>query len=79
VTVGELVELLEGFDPDAEIRIASQPRAPVAYEIEAVVDGGNIPEEPVDEAAEIEGEPGLVYVLEGTQIGHAPKEIWELF
>lgn len=79
MTVEELVELLEAFDPDAEVRIASQPSAPLAYDIEAVVDAGNIPEEPVDDAAEIEGEPGVVYVLEGDQIGRAPREIWELF
>ncbi len=79
MTVEELVELLEGFDPDAEVRIASQPSAPLAYDIEAVVDAGNIREVHGDDAAEIEGEPGVIYVLEGNQIGPAPKEIWELF
>jgi len=79
VTVEELVNLLEDFDPDAEVRIVSQPSAPLAYEIEAVVDTRNIPEEQRDDAAEIQREPGVVYVLEGNQIGRAPKEIWELF
>jgi hypothetical protein len=53
VIVEGLVELLEGFDPDAEARIPSQPSASLAYEIEAVVDAGNIPEEHGGEATEI--------------------------
>ena len=33
MTVGELMSLLEGFDEDAEVRLAFQPRYPMQYTV----------------------------------------------
>jgi hypothetical protein len=42
MTVEELIQLLERFDPDAEVKIASQPSEAIAYDIEYVVDTRDI-------------------------------------
>jgi heme oxygenase len=41
MTAQELIEILEGMDPDAEVRFASQPSWPFEYSISAAaeVDG----------------------------------------
>lgn len=36
MTVEELIEMLEQFDPEAEVRIASQPSWPMEYELSGV-------------------------------------------
>jgi hypothetical protein len=38
MTVGELLELLEDFPEDAEVRLAHQPSWPFEYSIETVAD-----------------------------------------
>lgn len=37
MTVGELLELLEGVDQDAEVRLATQPSWPLQYKVRGVV------------------------------------------
>ena len=63
MTVGELIEILEGFDTDMEVRIAEQPRYPMEYEIDGV--------------AEYETDEGkCAYICEGYQLGYASRDIW---
>lgn len=69
MTVGELMELLESFSPDAEIRLASQPSWPMEYSLATV---GSIDADDEDE----DGEDGeVVYLAEGTQIGYLPGAV----
>lgn len=41
MTVGELMEILDAYVPDAEIRLASQPKWPFEYSIGEVVNVGD--------------------------------------
>ena len=38
LTVGELMEILEGMDQDSVVRIAEQPSWPFEYDLNAVVE-----------------------------------------
>jgi len=68
--VQELIEMLEGMSPDAEVRFASQPSWPFEYSIDQVVVGN--PNEEDDRVA-----PETIYLVEGHQIGYLPDEIKE--
>lgn len=64
MTVGELIEILECFDSDMEVRIAEQQRYPMEYEIDGV--------------AEYETNEGnCAYICEGYQLGYASRKIWD--
>jgi hypothetical protein len=54
MTVQELIDQLTDLPPDAEVRIAQQPRRPLEYDIALVA--------AVD--------PSTVYISEGSQIGY---------
>ncbi len=54
MTVEELIEKLEQFDLDAEVRIASQPAWPMQHAV-------------ADVAAELDRADGAVYIVEGGQ------------
>jgi hypothetical protein len=41
MTVQDLIELLEGFDPEAQVRMAVQPTHPLQYTIGDVVEAEN--------------------------------------
>lgn len=42
MTISELIEKLEGFDEDLEVRIATQPSWPLQFRIAGVVDASQI-------------------------------------
>jgi len=50
MTVGELIELLQGFNEDAEVRLAFQPRYPLQFRVGEVA-AATLPE---DEASDTE-------------------------
>ena len=63
--VEELIELLEGCNPEAEVRFASQPSWPFEYSIETAIE--------VDLDGNDTGIPkDVVYLEEGSQIGYLP-------
>ena len=65
MTVEELIERLAEFNPEAEVRIASQPSWPMEYELSEVAPDSDI------------ARPSLcpiVYLAEGRQIGYLPQE-----
>lgn len=66
MTVQELIEELNYMNPDAEIRIASQPNWPFEYSINSTVEVEG------DEEGEEEGFP-TVYIVEGRQLGYLPR------
>jgi hypothetical protein len=66
MTVAELIELLEDCDPEAEVRLATQPHYPLAYHLAgiAVID----PDE-------------VVWLLEGDHTDRpydVPEGLWEM-
>jgi hypothetical protein len=63
VTVTDLIQQLEGCDPDAEVRLAHQPTWPFEY----AIDPGNAAVE-----VELDGGP-VVYLGEGAQLGYLPQ------
>ncbi len=68
MTVRELIEELEGMNPEAEVRFASQPSWPFEYSVAAVV---GFSEDDEDDRTEAE----TVYLVEGNQIGYLPGEV----
>jgi len=65
LTVEELMEELEGCDPDAEVRIAQQPAWPFEYALDpahAVV------------AVDLDDRQPVVYLVEGQQLGYLPGQ-----
>jgi hypothetical protein len=63
VTVTDLIQELEGCDPDAEVRIAQQPAWPLEYAID-----------PANPAVEVDLDgTTVVYLGEGAQLGYLPE------
>lgn len=56
MTVAELIELLEGADPEAEVRMAIQPSWPLQFEIKSVE----------------ESDAGVVYITQGEHPQDSP-------
>ena len=70
MTVGELVDLLEEFDPEAPIRIAWQPYWP--FESRFDRDSGPLTLIEVGPDGE-----EMVYLVQGDQIGYLPDAVRE--
>jgi hypothetical protein len=65
VTVTDLIQHLEGCDPDAEVRLAQQPTWPFEYAID-----------PTNLAVEVDLDDGpVVYLGEGAQLGYLPHTV----
>lgn len=62
MTVGDLLDLLDGLDEDMPVFFAEQPAYPFEYDIE----GG--------EVVTIEDEE-ILYLIEGEQIRYLPSEV----
>jgi hypothetical protein len=86
--VHELIELLQGYDPDTEVMIAHQPNWPLRETIQSVASLEDIREDDEDwtaatddeQQAEEDAEGNVVYLVAG---GHpwdgspyAPKALW---
>jgi len=73
MNVREMIEMLEGFDPDAEIRLASQPSWPMQHYIAEVAEV-ELPlcricdEDEEDDDCDCDGETQtMIYIGEGDQ------------
>lgn len=80
--VGELMEILEQFDPDSEVRWAAQPSWPFEYSISdviPVIEDEIVDEEDAEEAMQdIPDSPkadDIIYLVEGTQLGYLPAHV----
>jgi hypothetical protein len=74
MTVRDMMAALEDYDPDAEVRIAIQPRWPLEYTIGDVVCSDSITDDEDEEADD--DKPVVVYVTEGQQVGYAPAGVF---
>lgn len=66
MTVAELIETLQEFDSDMEVRLATQPNYPFENSIDGVW-------EDLEDDSEYSG---VVYLLEGRQMGYFTKRAW---
>jgi hypothetical protein len=80
MTVGELIERLQDFPEDATVRLASQPNWPFEYSIQGVTtlaEATQYDEDREYDADDEEGdENGVVYIVEGSQLGYTSKSLW---
>ena len=75
LTVGELIEHLQDFYEDAQIRLASQPSYPFEYTLhyDAPVVGVEFELDP--DEGEDGGDGFIVYIVEGTQTRYLPGDV----
>jgi hypothetical protein len=85
MNVGELREALEDLDDEVEIRLATQPNWPLAFNIRAVVTPADIVDyrETEDETeVEDETEDELVWIVAGDHpwdgSPYAPRVLWNV-
>lgn len=93
MTVAQMIERLQEMDPEAEVRLATQPSWPLEYHVAGVASQQEIvdykrAEEKCDEHGfyncdecepETSEEDGnIVWIAEGSQIGYAQRAVWEV-
>lgn len=76
MTVQELIDSLDKYDPDTEVRLAMQPTWPFEYSIKGVCSSMDVPGEDGEEIS-TEDETEIVYIAEGSQLAYANKNIFE--
>jgi hypothetical protein len=80
VTVDQLIEALEEYRDmlggDAEVRLMTQHNWPLEYKIHGITSGMDINEQD-DDQGDVEDD-GVVYIVEGSQIGYGTKRAWEV-
>ena len=62
MTVRDILNALDGLDPETEVRFAFQPNYPLEYSIDDIVE------------VNIDGEE-IVYLGQGEQIGYLQEEV----
>lgn len=78
--VRDLIELLEATNPEAEVRLATQPHYPLAHTIAGVASNGEWGDEDEDWDFE-EHDEEIVWIAAGGGVydaPYAPREIWEV-
>ena len=74
MTVQELIDELEGYDGDAEVRFLAQPSWPFEYTIAAVVEATD---QPADLSGYQETPARRVLLVEGRQACYGDKSAFE--
>ena len=62
MTVRDILNALDGLDPETEVRFAFQPNYPLEYSIDGIVE------------VNIDGEE-IIYLGQGEQIGYLQEEV----
>ena len=75
MTVQELIDELEGYDGDAEVRFLAQPSWPFEYTIAAVVEATD---QPADLSGYRETPARRVLLVEGRQACYGDKSAFEV-
>lgn len=73
--VRQLIDQLEAYSPEAEVRIMHQPRYPLESTLGGIVGESEIRDH---EGADLGDDAEVVYLLEGSQIGYGRKVAWEV-
>lgn len=71
MTVGELMDLLDEVDENAEVRLMTQPEWPFQHGVKGVWMAGAL------DPDESHAETGVVYIVEGEQLAYGDKAAWE--
>ena len=71
MTVGQLIEMLQDYDPAAEIRLATQPNYPLESSVRGVVSNDDMA------ATHGDADENIVWITEGSQIGYAPRAAFD--
>ncbi len=75
MTVAELIEQLEQMNPDAEVRIASQPEWPFEYSIEQVREIHQHECDPDDALPMADDQESIGYIAEGQQLAYLNSSV----
>jgi hypothetical protein len=70
--VHQLIELLEGADPNADVCLMSQPAWPLEYAVAGIAVREDFAED--GEAADLQ--PNDVFILEGAQLRYGSEAAW---
>lgn len=76
MTVRELIEMLQGYEPDREVRIAYQPNHPLQSSIENVLTIKECPRPSADLDDEDDEDEGVVFIVSGAAFGHTTSSFW---
>ena len=83
MTVQDLIDRLQDFEPDTEVRLMTQQSWPFENEVAGLCDGRDLKsEEPCDcgepgcEDCDPEKQEAIVYIVEGGQLGYGNKNAW---
>ncbi len=92
MTVQELIDELQQYDPDQEVRFASQPHYPFEYDIDRTLEWDNEthnwredekyidPDDVDSRQAHDDARPDenpVVYLVEGSQLGYLNKDLFD--
>ena len=75
VKLRQLLDLLEAYSPEAEVRVVRDHRYPLEHEFDGVVSLSEI-EAHEHDADLADDQPEVVYLLAGSQIGPARNATW---
>lgn len=80
MTVDQLIEALEEYRDmmggNTEVRLMTQYNWPLEYKIHGITTGMDINAQD-DDQGDVEDD-GVVYIVEGSQIGYGTKRAWEV-
>ena len=79
MTVGELIELLEDFEPETEVRLGTQPEYPLQHSVAGVVHTSQLTANQVMHLAGSD-DAEVVWILEGRMAPqpYGTKDWWTL-
>ena len=81
MNVRELLEMLEGVDPENEVMIAEQPGWPLAARLEGVVDAADLPHSDEDDcglpATDPRAREDILWLAAGDASEYAPGAVFE--
>jgi len=75
--VSELIELLRGFDTDAEVVITTQPNYPMEHAVAGVALRANLHSDPAPDSDPPAASPGDVILVEGRWLRYGDLAAWD--
>ncbi len=75
--VGELIELLRGFDADAEVVISTQPNYPMEHAVGGVAVRAHLPDDAPRNIERVDAAPTDVILVEGRWLRYGDLAAWD--
>jgi len=77
MNVKELMDILQKQDPNAQVKLISQPNWPLEYDIKGIVTRDDLNDEDNHiRSRRPQNTPSDVLIVEGEQIGYGSKAAW---